>query len=50
MQVSRITLRFQDYIAGSMLVPIIETGNMGKSPDLSRKTTSTDAELETPLR
>ena len=37
MQVSRITLTFQDYIAGSMLVPIIETGNTGKSPVLSRR-------------
>lgn len=45
MKVSRTILRFQDYIAGSTLVPFIETWNIGRGPDLSRKTTNTDSSL-----
>lgn len=46
MKISRIILRFQDYVFGSMLVPFIETGNTEKGPNLSRKTTSTNVDSE----
>lgn len=49
MKVAKAILRFQDYIAGSMLVTFTETRNIRRGPDLSRKTTSTDGELEMPL-
>lgn len=45
MKVSKTILRFQDYIARSMLVPFTETGTTRRGPDLSRKTTSTDGDL-----
>lgn len=50
MKVSKTILRLQNFIVGSMLVTFTEAGTTRRGPYLSRKTTSTDGELEMPLR